>query len=128
MWLFWAERDAEKGSGQLQKKQKLNFALLAIRRHKMIEEYGGVAPKKFMGRIFKGIVRSTSDPWNRRWTRVKHRCNVRDSPSLYTGHQKSAAHNSLENSAHGIFRAPQPYSSIHLATDRPATQIEFLLS
>ena len=27
--------------------------------HKMIEQYGVWRPKKFMGRVFKGIVRST---------------------------------------------------------------------
>jgi peroxiredoxin Q/BCP len=40
-------------------KQKLNFSLLGDPTHKMIQEYGVWRPKKFMGRLFKGIVRST---------------------------------------------------------------------
>jgi thioredoxin-dependent peroxiredoxin len=37
----------------------LNFPLVGDPSHKMIEDYGVWRPKKFMGRIFKGIVRST---------------------------------------------------------------------
>ena len=40
-------------------KQKLNFPLLSDPDHKMIESYGQWRMKKFMGRSFKGIVRST---------------------------------------------------------------------
>jgi len=40
-------------------KQKLNFDLLSDPTRKMIENYGVWRPKKFMGRIFSGIVRST---------------------------------------------------------------------
>jgi len=40
-------------------KQKLNFPLLGDPTHKMIERYGVWRMKKFMGRSFKGIVRST---------------------------------------------------------------------
>ena len=40
-------------------KQKLNFPLLSDPDHKMIESYGQWRMKKFMGRTFKGIVRST---------------------------------------------------------------------
>jgi peroxiredoxin Q/BCP len=40
-------------------KQKLNFPLLGDPSRKMIEAYGVWRPKKFMGKIFKGIVRST---------------------------------------------------------------------
>jgi len=40
-------------------KQKLNFPLLSDPDHKMIESYGVWRMKKFMGRSFKGIVRST---------------------------------------------------------------------
>jgi peroxiredoxin Q/BCP len=40
-------------------KQKLNFPLLSDPDHKMIESYGQWRMKKFMGRSFKGIVRTT---------------------------------------------------------------------
>lgn len=51
--------DPEKALANFKAKQKLNFALLGDPTHKMIEAYGVWRPKKFMGRIFKGIVRST---------------------------------------------------------------------
>jgi len=51
--------DPEKALANFRKKQKLNFSLLGDPTHKMIEAYGVWRPKKFMGRIFKGIVRST---------------------------------------------------------------------
>jgi peroxiredoxin Q/BCP len=40
-------------------KQKLNFTLLSDPRHEMIEAYGAWQLKKFMGRSFMGIVRSS---------------------------------------------------------------------
>ena len=40
-------------------KQRLNFPLLSDPTHKMIESYGVWRMKKFMGRSYKGIVRST---------------------------------------------------------------------
>jgi thioredoxin-dependent peroxiredoxin len=40
-------------------KQKLNFPLLSDPDHKMIEAYGAWRMKRFMGRSFKGIARST---------------------------------------------------------------------
>ncbi len=40
-------------------KQKLNFLLLSDPAHKMIEAYAAWRMKKFMGRSFKGIARST---------------------------------------------------------------------
>jgi peroxiredoxin Q/BCP len=40
-------------------KQKLNFTLLSDPDHKMIEAYGAWRMKKFMGREFMGIVRSS---------------------------------------------------------------------
>ena len=40
-------------------KQKLNFTLLSDPEHKMIEAYGEWRMKKFMGRSFMGIVRSS---------------------------------------------------------------------
>jgi peroxiredoxin Q/BCP len=40
-------------------KQKLNFTLLSDPEHKMITAYGAWRMKKFMGRSFMGIVRSS---------------------------------------------------------------------
>lgn len=54
-----ASADSEKELANFKNKQKLNFPLVGDPSHKMIEDYGVWRPKKFMGRIFKGIVRST---------------------------------------------------------------------
>src|SRR5208337_2862633 len=51
--------DPEKSLKNFKAKQKLNFPLLGDPTHKMIESYGVWRMKKFMGRSFKGIVRST---------------------------------------------------------------------
>jgi thioredoxin-dependent peroxiredoxin len=51
--------DQERALAGFKKKQKLNFALLSDPEHETIEEYGVWRMKKFMGRSFKGIVRST---------------------------------------------------------------------
>jgi thioredoxin-dependent peroxiredoxin len=51
--------DPEKALKNFKVKQKLNFPLLGDPTHKMIESYGVWRMKKFMGRSFKGIVRST---------------------------------------------------------------------
>jgi thioredoxin-dependent peroxiredoxin len=40
-------------------KYKLNFPLLSDPAHKMVESYGAWRAKKFMGRLFKGIIRSS---------------------------------------------------------------------
>ena len=40
-------------------KQKLNFSLVGDPTRKIVEAYGVWRPKKFMGRIFPGTVRST---------------------------------------------------------------------
>jgi peroxiredoxin Q/BCP len=40
-------------------KRKLNFPLLSDPEHKTIQAYGSWRMKKFMGRSFMGIVRST---------------------------------------------------------------------
>ncbi len=40
-------------------RQKLNFPLLSDPTHKMIESYGAWRMKKFLGRAFKGIARSS---------------------------------------------------------------------
>ncbi len=51
--------DPEKALASFKAKQKLNFPLLGDPDHKMIEAYGVWRMKKFMGRSFKGIARST---------------------------------------------------------------------
>jgi peroxiredoxin Q/BCP len=51
--------DPEKALQNFKTKQRLNFLLLSDPTHKMIESYGVWRMKKFMGRSFKGIVRST---------------------------------------------------------------------
>jgi peroxiredoxin Q/BCP len=51
--------DPEKALKNFKAKQKLNFPLLGDPTHKMIKSYGVWRMKKFMGRSFKGIVRST---------------------------------------------------------------------
>jgi peroxiredoxin Q/BCP len=51
--------DPEKALKNFRTKHKLNFPLLGDPTHKMIEAYGVWRIKKFMGRSFKGIVRST---------------------------------------------------------------------
>jgi|SRR5271165_4608495 len=51
--------DAPKMLAGFVAKQKLNFTLLSDPEHKMIEAYGAWRMKKFMGRSFMGIVRSS---------------------------------------------------------------------
>jgi thioredoxin-dependent peroxiredoxin len=57
--IFGVSSDPEKDLVRFKEKQKLNFTLLSDPDHKMIEAYGFWRIKKFMGRSFKGIVRST---------------------------------------------------------------------
>jgi thioredoxin-dependent peroxiredoxin len=57
--ILGASADPEKALARFKEKQKLNFPLVGDPTHKMIEAYGVWRPKKFMGRIFRGIVRST---------------------------------------------------------------------
>ena len=59
MVILGVSADPEKALVKFKGNQKLNFTLLGDPSHKMIESYGVWRPKKFMGRIFKGIVRST---------------------------------------------------------------------
>jgi len=54
-----ASADPEAALAKFKNKQKLNFSLLSDPTHKMVEAYGVWRPKKFMGRIFPGTVRST---------------------------------------------------------------------
>lgn len=51
--------DAPKMLAGFAAKQKLNFTLLSDPEHKMIEAYGAWRMKKFMGRSFMGIVRTS---------------------------------------------------------------------
>jgi thioredoxin-dependent peroxiredoxin len=51
--------DPEKALANFKKKQNLNFTLLGDPTHRMIKNYGVWRMKKFMGRSFQGIVRST---------------------------------------------------------------------
>ena len=59
MLILGASGDAEKDLAKFRTKQKLNFPLLSDPDHKMLESYGVWRMKKFMGRSFQGIVRST---------------------------------------------------------------------
>ena len=51
--------DPVKALANFKAKRKLNFPLLSDADHKTIEAFGSWRTKKFMGRSFKGIVRST---------------------------------------------------------------------
>ena len=57
--ILGASADPESALAKFKSKQKLNFDLLSDPSRKMIGAYGVWRPKKFMGRIFSGIVRST---------------------------------------------------------------------
>ena len=59
MAILGASADSEAAQAKFKAKQNLNFPLLSDPTHEMIEAYGAWRPKKFMGRIFKGIARST---------------------------------------------------------------------
>ena len=59
MLILGASADSEKDLAKFRTKQKLNFPLLSDPDHKMLESYGVWRMKKFMGRTFQGIVRST---------------------------------------------------------------------
>jgi peroxiredoxin Q/BCP len=57
--ILGASADPEKALVSFRDKQKLNFTLLSDPEHKMLEAYGAWRMKKFMGRSFMGIARST---------------------------------------------------------------------
>lgn len=59
MVILGASADPEKALAGFKTKYKLNFSLLSDPAHKMIESYGAWQKKKFMGRAFDGIVRSS---------------------------------------------------------------------
>jgi peroxiredoxin Q/BCP len=57
--ILGASPDPEAALAKFKTKQKLNFSLVGDPSRKMIQAYGVWRPKKFMGRIFPGTVRST---------------------------------------------------------------------
>jgi thioredoxin-dependent peroxiredoxin len=57
--ILGASADAEKALASFRAKQKLNFPLLSDPSHRMLESYGAWRMKKFMGRSFMGIARSS---------------------------------------------------------------------
>jgi len=57
--IIGASADPEKLLQSFRVKQRLNFLLLSDPTHKMIESYGAWRTKKFMGRTYKGIARSS---------------------------------------------------------------------
>ena len=59
MVLLGASADSEKALAGFKAKKKLNFPLLSDPQHKTIEAYGAWRMKKFLGRSFMGIARSS---------------------------------------------------------------------
>lgn len=57
--ILGASADPVKALQNFSDKYKLNFPLLSDPAHKMIQSYGAWRGKKFMGRMFKGIIRSS---------------------------------------------------------------------
>jgi len=57
--IIGASADPVKLLQSFRTKQRLNFLLLSDPTHKMIESYGAWRTKKFMGRTYKGIARSS---------------------------------------------------------------------
>ncbi len=58
-YILGVSKDSTKSHCTFIKKHDLTITLLADENKKMIQDYGVWAPKKFMGREFLGIVRST---------------------------------------------------------------------
>ena len=59
MVILGASADSEKALAGFKAKKKLNFPLLSDPDHKTIEAYGVWRMKKFLGRSFMGIARSS---------------------------------------------------------------------
>jgi thioredoxin-dependent peroxiredoxin len=57
--IIGASADPVKLLQSFRTKQRLNFLLLSDPTHEMIESYGAWRTKKFMGRTYKGIARSS---------------------------------------------------------------------
>ena len=59
MVILGASGDTVKAQASFKEKQNLNFALLSDLEFQMIEAYGARRMKKFLGKSFLGIVRSS---------------------------------------------------------------------
>ena len=59
MVVLGASGDSVKAQASFKEKQKLNFTLLSDPDFQMIEAYGARRMKKFLGKSFLGIVRSS---------------------------------------------------------------------
>ena len=59
MSILGASADPVAAQAKFKEKQKLSFPLLSDPDHKMIAAFGAWQEKKFMGRTFMGIVRSS---------------------------------------------------------------------
>lgn len=59
MAILGVSADPQNALVKFRDKQKLNFPLLGDPSRRMIQQYGVWRAKKFMGKIFKGVVRST---------------------------------------------------------------------
>jgi peroxiredoxin Q/BCP len=57
--ILGASADSENALASFKAKQKLNFTLLSDPSHQMIEAYGAWRMKKFLGRSYMGIARSS---------------------------------------------------------------------
>ena len=57
--IFGVSADSVKALARFKEKYKFTFTLLSDPEHKTIEAYGFWRMKKFMGRSYKGIVRSS---------------------------------------------------------------------
>lgn len=57
--LLGVSADSERKQGNFKKKYNLPFPLLADEDHSVINTFGVWGPKKFMGRVFDGIHRTT---------------------------------------------------------------------
>ena len=58
-YILGVSKDSKKSHCTFIEKHDLNITLLSDEEKKMIQDYGVWAPKKFMGREFLGVVRST---------------------------------------------------------------------
>ena len=59
MVILGASGDTVKAQASFKEKQKLNFTLLSDPEFQLIEAYGARRMKKFLGKSFMGIVRSS---------------------------------------------------------------------
>ena len=57
--IFGISKDSIKSHQKFQEKFALNFPLLSDPDKKILEAYGALGPKKFMGKMFMGVLRKT---------------------------------------------------------------------